>query len=95
MATAKKTTAPAEAEVEEIQVEEPVVINPYEKVACKLPRIPGRDDPVYVSVNDYSATIPRGKTVMIPRYVKEEVDRAEAALDAQLRRVEDLLEQSK
>jgi len=92
MAT-KKTTAPAEETVEEI--EEEAVYDPYERVPVKLPRVSGADEIVYVSVNEYSCTIPRGKTVMVPRFIKEEVDRSEAAKEALHATEESLMNQGK
>ena len=92
MAT-KKTTAPAEEVAEEILEEE--VYDPYERVPVKLNRESGSDEVVYVSVNDYSCTIPRGKTVMVPRFIKEEIDRSEAAKEALHLTEENLMNQGK
>lgn len=50
-----------------------------EKVKIKLPRGTGVDPQVYVSVNDYTCIIPRGVEVEVPIFVKEELDRSEAA----------------
>ena len=91
MAT-KKTTAPAE-ENEEAQEEE--IYDPWERVPVKLNRESGADEVVYVSVNDYSCTIPRGKTVMVPRFIKEEIDRSEAAKEALHLTEESLMNQGK
>ena len=92
MAT-KKTTAPAEEAIEEIQEE--AVYDPWERVPVKLPRVSGGEEIVYVSVNDYSCTIPRGKTVEVPRFIKEELDRSEAAKEALDAKMDELLSQSK
>ena len=92
MAT-KKAAAPAEEAIEEIQEE--AVYDPYERVPVKLNRESGADEVVYVSVNDYSCTIPRGKTVMVPRFIKEEIDRSEAAKEALHLTEESLMNQGK
>ena len=92
MAT-KKTTAPAEEAIEEI--EEAVVYDPWEKVPVKINKESGTDEQLYVSVNDYSCIIPKGKTVMVPRCVKEEIERSQAAKEALDATVEDLLNQAK
>ena len=92
MAT-KKTTAPAEEEI--VETAEEAVYDPWERVPVKLERESGADEQVYVSVNDYSCIIPRGKTVMVPRCVKEEIERSKAAKDALYATVEDLLNQAK
>lgn len=56
--------------------------DPFERVTVKLPKDSGKDEYAYVSVNDYSATIKRGATVEVPRYVADELKRSEAAQDA-------------
>ena len=51
-----------------------------ERVPYKLPLTPENaenDRFVFVSVNDYTATIERGKTVMIPKYVADMLDQRE------------------
>ena len=95
MATKKTTT---EDVIEEVQADLPVgpaPVNPWEKVEVKLPRESGKDEMVYVSVNEYSCIIPRGKSVMVPRFIKEELDRSAAAVEAMAETTEKLLEQSK
>ena len=76
--TTKKTTANTMAPT-------PVAPSEMERVPYMLPltRENAKSDKyVFVSVNDYTATIERGKTVMIPRYVANALD--------QQRRDEDL-----
>ena len=80
MATAKKTEAEATAAAAGV-----------EKVKVKLPRTSGTESQVYVSVNDYSCVIPRGVEVEVPVFVKEELDRAEAAREAFLFKSDELL----
>ena len=75
MATTKKA-------VEEAAVEPITELDPWEKVKYKLPRLGTNDMDVYVSVNDYTCIIPRGKTVEIPRCVVAELERSEAAKEA-------------
>ena len=92
------TKKAVEETIEEIQENLPVgpaFVNPMEKVEVKLQRESGKDEMVYVSVNDYSCIIPRGKTVMVPRFIKDELDRSEAAKEALAETTEKLLEQSK
>lgn len=69
MATAKKGATTME-------------VKPEDRVPVKLPRLDGNgDEQVYVSVNDYSCIIPRGQTVMVPKFVADEIERSEAAKD--------------
>ena len=82
MATAK-TKAPAPEETGgEQQINEVRTPDPWERVPVKLNRIPGGNDEEYISVNDYSCTIPRnGKTYMVPRCVAKEIRRSERAIE--------------
>ena len=84
MATKKEDTAAAAVEVKD----------PMERIPYKLPRQPGLDEVVYVSVNDYSCTFKRGEKVMIPRFVAEELDRSEAAKEAFDNKRDQLIEQA-
>ena len=73
MATAKTTTAkPAEPKKDE---------NAFwmERVPVMLPYNTGNpeDQTEFVSVGNYTAQLLRGQTVMVPRYVARELERAE------------------
>ena len=51
-------------------------------------------DPLYVSVNGYSATIERGKKVMVPRFVKEVIEQSAAQDEETARKIEELMKES-
>lgn len=54
-----------------------------DRVSVFIPRGDLKGDPnLYVSVNEWSGLLPRGKTSEVPRYVAEEIARSEAELDA-------------
>ena len=50
------------------------------KVKIKLPKIKGRTDDVFVSVNNYTCMIKRGEEVEVPVFVKEVLDHQEEML---------------
>ena len=50
-------------------------------VKVKLPRIQGAEDPVFVSVNDYTCLIKRGKEVEVPDFVAAALEDQERMLD--------------
>lgn len=53
------------------------------RVPIFIPRGQQNGDPnFYVSVNNYTAVLPRGKESEVPEYVAEEIKRALAAEDA-------------
>lgn len=52
------------------------------KVKIKLPKIKGRTDDVFVSVNNYTCMIKRGEEVEVPVFVKEVLDHQEKMLEA-------------
>lgn len=57
--------------------------DPWERVEVFIPRGQKGEDPnYYVSVNDYTALLPKGQSSMVPRFVKEEIDRSRAAENA-------------
>lgn len=60
-----------------------IMDDPNELVPYKPPRVERSDaDPnFYVSFNGKAYILPRGQTSMIPRYVYDEIVRAEAAAD--------------
>lgn len=95
MATKKATTEEPTEEIQENIPVGPAKINPWEKVELKISRDASQEEMIYISVNDYSCTIPRGKTVMVPRFIKEEWERSQAAKDAMDARTEELLERTK
>lgn len=79
MATRTKATAPAV--VEKKMAETPY--DPWERVEVFIPRARKGEDPnFYVSVNDYTALLPKGQTSLVPRFVKDEIDRSRAADNA-------------
>ena len=96
MAT-KKTTVPEEEIIEEVKDDlvGPAKVDPWEKVELKIGRDGAQEEMIYISVNDYSCTVPRGKTVMVPRFIKEEWERSQAAKEALAEREEQLLENAK
>ena len=47
-----------------------------DRVSVFIPRGDPNGDPMfYVSVNEYSANLPRGKSSLVPAYVAEEIER--------------------
>lgn len=68
--------------------------DPWERVTVRLPRVTGKDEYVYVSVNDYTALIKRGENVSVPRCVAEHLMLSEHAEDVFQGTVDRLLEQA-
>lgn len=68
MATENKATAPVKEAKEK-------------KVKIRIPLERGNTDDVYVSVNDYSCVIQRGKEVEVPDFVVEVLDNQAIALE--------------
>lgn len=72
----------------ETESEQTPAIDWNEKIPYRLFRDSGKySEPVFVSVNGHPFLIPRGKTVMIPRYVAQVLEdsaalKAEAAMKA-------------
>lgn len=67
-------------------------IDPKQMVSIKLFRDNNRyKDPLYVSVNDYSAQIQRGVTVQVPYYVKKHIEEMNAQDEATAMLVEGLV----
>lgn len=67
-----------------------------ELVPYKPPRADKGEDPnLYVSVNGKPFILPRGKVSMIPRYVYNEIKRAEDAEDIMAAHEEELAENAK
>lgn len=63
---APKAEAPEEAEDERVEV--------------RIPRGSANGDPnVFVGINGTNYILPRGKTSLVPRFVKEELDRSDEA----------------
>ena len=52
-----------------------------ETVIVKLPRIKNAEDPVFVSVNDYTCYIKRGESVEVPAFVAEVLEHQDQMLD--------------
>lgn len=55
--------------------------NEVKKVKIRLPKIRGRNEDVFVSVNNYSCVIKRGQEVEVPVFVKEVLDHQEEMLE--------------
>lgn len=68
--------------------------DPWERVTVRLPRVTGKDEYVYVSVNDYTALIKRGENVSVPRCAAEHLMLSEHAEDVFQGTVDRLLEQA-
>lgn len=68
MAATKTVTAP--------------VIKDEDRVEVFIPRGNSGDDPnLYVSVNEYTALLPRGQKSLVPKFVADEIYRAMEAED--------------
>lgn len=62
-----------------------------EKVSYRLFRDSGRySEPVFVGVNGRTFLVPRGKTVMVPRFVAQVLDDSEAMRDRASARSDEL-----
>lgn len=67
-----------------------------ERVEVFIPRGQANDDPnFYVSVNGYSALLPKGQRSMVPKFAAEEIERSVRAQEALDRKMEAMLESSK
>lgn len=70
----------------------PNKIDPRSMVSIKLFRDSNRyKDPLYVSVNDYSAQIQRGVTVQVPYFVAKHIEEMNAQDEATAMMVEGLV----
>lgn len=68
------------SEKKKIETAEAAVLDPNERVEVFIPRGEKNGDPnLYVSVNDYTALLPRGQKSMVPRFVADEIRRADEA----------------
>ena len=67
--------------------------NNEKRVALTIPRGAANDEPnVFISVNGVGYLLPKGKTSMVPPYVKAEYDRSVAAQNKMDEHVDELLE---
>lgn len=70
--------------------------NNEKRVALTIPRGAANDEPnVFISVNGVGYLLPKGKTSMVPPYVKAEYDRSVAAQNKMDEHVDELLEAAK
>lgn len=67
-----------------------------ERVALYIPKGAVNDEPnLFISVNGVGYLLPKGKTSMVPPYVKAEYDRSVAAQNKMDEHVDELLEAAK
>lgn len=67
-----------------------------DRVEVFIPRGHAGEDPnLFVSINGVNYLLPRGQTSRVPRYVAEEIKRAERAQERMDRRIDEMLEASK
>jgi hypothetical protein len=67
-----------------------------DRVELFVPKGYANDDPnFFISINGVNYLLPRGKTSMVPEFVKAEYERAMRAANKQDERVEQMLEASK
>jgi hypothetical protein len=67
--------------------------NNEKRVALTIPRGAANDEPnVFISVNGVGYLLPKGKTSMVPLFVKAEYDRSVAAQNKMDEHVDELLE---
>jgi len=80
MATSKQqAAAPADETVKKPEYD------PNERVEVYIPRGEKNGDPnFFISINQYSALLPRGQKSLVPRYVAEEIEREQMAHNALL-----------
>lgn len=70
--------------------------NNEKRVALTIPRGAANDEPnVFISVNGVGYLLPKGKTSMVPPFVKAEYDRSVAAQNKMDEHVDELLEAAK
>lgn len=72
----------ATKKIEEAEKQEVATPDEDGRVAVFVPRGNPDDPGLWVSVNDYAAVLPRGKTSMVPKFVADEIERARKAEDA-------------
>lgn len=94
MATEKaKNTTETAAETETNAAETNAAEKKDKRVALTIPRGAANDEPnVFISVNGVGYLLPKGKTSMVPPYVKAEYDRSVAAQNKMDEHVDELLE---
>lgn len=87
--TAVETTAETETNAAETTAAE----KKDKRVALTIPRGAANDEPnVFISVNGVGYLLPKGKTSMVPPFVKAEYDRSVAAQNKMDEHVDELLE---
>lgn len=70
--------------------------NKVEKVEVYVPKGLANDDPMlYVSINGENYLLPRGKTSLVPTYVKAAIERSYGAQERQEERAKALIEKTK
>lgn len=70
--------------------------NKVEKVEVYVPKGLANDDPMlYVSINGENYLLPRGKTSLVPPYVKAAIERSYGAQERQEERAKALIEKTK
>ncbi len=69
--------------------------NTDERVEVFIPRNSGNEPNLFVGVNGVSYLLPRGKKSMVPKFVADEIARAQAAEEAMFEAQAELLAQSK
>lgn len=70
--------------------------NKVEKVEVFVPKGLANDDPMlYVSINGENYLLPRGKTSLVPTYVKAAIERSYGAQERQEERAKALIEKTK
>ena len=99
MATDKKNTAAetenaaAETENKAAETETTAAPKKDERVPLTIPRGAANDEPnAFISVNGVGYLLPKGKTSMVPPYVKAEWDRSVAAQNKMDEHRDELLE---
>ncbi len=67
-----------------------------ERVEVFIPRGQANDDPnFYISVNGYSALLPKGQRSFVPKFVAKEIERSNRAQEALDRKMEAMIDAAK
>lgn len=65
--------------------------DPNERVKIRINKVSPNEEPnLFVAVNGVNYLIPKGKTVEVPRFVRDEIERSDRARDAFFHTIEEL-----
>lgn len=90
-AAATETAAPMTETDTVAAAHEETMPDPNERVKIRINKVSPNEEPnLFVAVNGVNYLIPKGKTVEVPRFVRDEIERSDRARDAFFQTVEEL-----